>query len=147
MTPHSLSGAGRCSTGCSRTPPAGRYVNSPGHYEDNDAMVRGAFGQNLGRLTAIKKQYCRPDQPLPAEPQHRARPVGELPGGAQPGGPAFHGQETHSRVDRSAVVAGDQHRRRSGPARVAAHVTAAPAPRPRAAGRDATYSTRVTPAA
>jgi hypothetical protein len=60
----------------------GQYVNFPGHYEDNDAMVRGAFGQNLGRLTAIKKQYCRPDQPPPAEPQHRARPVGELPGGA-----------------------------------------------------------------
>ena len=35
----------------------GQYVNFPGLYEDNDAMVRGAFGQNLGRLTAIKKQY------------------------------------------------------------------------------------------
>ena len=37
--------------------PARQYVNFPGLYEDNDAMVRGAFGQNLGRLTAIKKQY------------------------------------------------------------------------------------------
>jgi hypothetical protein len=35
----------------------GQHVNFPGLYEDNDAMVRGAFGQNLGRLTAIKKQY------------------------------------------------------------------------------------------
>jgi hypothetical protein len=35
----------------------GQYVNFPGLYEDNDAMVRGAFGQNRGRLTAIKKQY------------------------------------------------------------------------------------------
>ena len=35
----------------------GQYVNFPGLYEDNDAMVRGAFGQNLGRLTAIKNQY------------------------------------------------------------------------------------------
>ena len=28
------------------------------------------------------QEPVRPDQPLPAEPQHRARPVGELPGGA-----------------------------------------------------------------
>jgi FAD/FMN-containing dehydrogenase len=35
----------------------GQYVNFPGLYEDNDALVRGAFGQNLGRLTAIKNQY------------------------------------------------------------------------------------------
>ena len=35
----------------------GQYVNFPGLYEDNDAMVRGAFGQNLGRLTAIKNRY------------------------------------------------------------------------------------------
>jgi FAD/FMN-containing dehydrogenase len=35
----------------------GQYVNFPGLYEDNDAMVRGAFGANLDRLTTIKKQY------------------------------------------------------------------------------------------
>jgi FAD/FMN-containing dehydrogenase len=34
-----------------------QYVNFPGLYEDNDAMVRGAFGANLDRLTTIKKQY------------------------------------------------------------------------------------------
>ena len=34
-----------------------QYVNFPGLYEDNDAMVRGTFGPNLDRLTTIKKQY------------------------------------------------------------------------------------------
>jgi FAD/FMN-containing dehydrogenase len=34
-----------------------QYVNFPGLYEDNDAMMRDTFGPNLDRLTAIKKQY------------------------------------------------------------------------------------------
>jgi len=34
-----------------------QYVNFPGLYEDNDAMVRDAFGPNLDRLTTIKKRY------------------------------------------------------------------------------------------
>jgi FAD/FMN-containing dehydrogenase len=35
----------------------GKYVTFPGLYRGNDAMVRGTFGPNLARLTAIKKQY------------------------------------------------------------------------------------------
>jgi FAD/FMN-containing dehydrogenase len=35
----------------------GQYVNFPGLYEDSDAMMRGTFGPNLDRLTAIKQQY------------------------------------------------------------------------------------------
>ena len=34
-----------------------QYVNFPGLYEDNDAMMRDTFGPNLDRLTEIKKQY------------------------------------------------------------------------------------------
>ena len=34
-----------------------QYVNFPGLYEDNDAMVRDTFGPNLDRLTTIKKRY------------------------------------------------------------------------------------------
>ena len=34
-----------------------QYVNFPGLYEDNDAMVRDTFGPNLDRLTSIKQQY------------------------------------------------------------------------------------------
>lgn len=33
------------------------YVNFPGLYEDNDRMVRGAFGANLDRLVALKQRY------------------------------------------------------------------------------------------
>jgi FAD/FMN-containing dehydrogenase len=34
-----------------------QYVNFPGLYEDNDAMMRDTFGPNLDRLTAFKKQF------------------------------------------------------------------------------------------
>ncbi|MCM0673843.1 FAD-binding oxidoreductase [Micromonospora phytophila] len=33
------------------------YVNFPGLYEDNPALVRAAFGGNLDRLRALKKRY------------------------------------------------------------------------------------------
>jgi FAD/FMN-containing dehydrogenase len=34
-----------------------QYVNFPGFYEDDAAMVRGAFGPNLDRLREIKRRY------------------------------------------------------------------------------------------
>lgn len=33
------------------------YLNFPGMYEDQEQMVRDAFGANLGRLTAVKRRY------------------------------------------------------------------------------------------
>jgi len=36
---------------------AGEYVNFPGFYEDSEQMVRDTFGDNLGRLQAVKKRY------------------------------------------------------------------------------------------
>jgi FAD/FMN-containing dehydrogenase len=33
------------------------YLNFPGMYEDNDKMVRDAFGANLDRLVALKQRY------------------------------------------------------------------------------------------
>ena len=33
------------------------YVNFPGFYEDNDALVRETFGGNLNRLAELKKRY------------------------------------------------------------------------------------------
>jgi FAD/FMN-containing dehydrogenase len=34
-----------------------QYVNFPGLYEDNDAMVRDTFGSNLDRLATLKRRY------------------------------------------------------------------------------------------
>jgi FAD/FMN-containing dehydrogenase len=35
----------------------GNYLNFPGFIEDKEAMLRGAYGQNLGRLQRVKAQY------------------------------------------------------------------------------------------
>jgi FAD/FMN-containing dehydrogenase len=35
----------------------GEYVNFPGFYEDNDALVRDTFGGNLPRLAELKRRY------------------------------------------------------------------------------------------
>ncbi|MEW1837469.1 FAD-binding oxidoreductase [Nonomuraea angiospora] len=35
----------------------GEYVNFPGFYENSEAVVRSTFGQNLSRLTALKRRY------------------------------------------------------------------------------------------
>lgn len=42
----------------------GNYLNFPGYVEDQEAMLRGAYGDNLARLKQVKKKYD-PDNLFP----------------------------------------------------------------------------------
>lgn len=42
----------------------GNYLNFPGYVEDREAMLRGAYGENLKRLRQVKKKYD-PDNLFP----------------------------------------------------------------------------------
>ena len=50
----------------------GLYLNFPGFGEEKEALVRAGYGANYERLAALKAKYD-PDEPLPHEPEHRAR--------------------------------------------------------------------------